>query len=165
MQVTFKGTPTETIGRLPNIGQKAPDFSLVKSDLSPISLQDFSGKTCLLNVFISLDTPVCALSVIKFNQEASKIPNCKILCVSMDLPFALSRFCATNGIENLEAASAFRNPDFGKNYGLTIASGPLSSLLARAIIIINAKGEITYTELVPEITQEPNYDAALKALK
>lgn len=164
MKLTFKGNPTETISALPAIGSKASDFSLVDKDLSTLSLKDFKDKKLLLNIFVSLDTPVCATSVIRFNQEAAKHSDCKILCVSMDLPFALARFCGANNIQNVTAASAFRDSDFGKNYGLTISTLPLKGLLARAVIIINQKGEIAYTELVPEITHEPNYQAALKAL-
>lgn len=164
MKITLKGNPAETIGNLPAVGAKAADFTLVKTDFSELSLKDLAGEKILLNIFPSLDTPVCALSVIRFNQEAAKHSDYKILCISEDLPFALERFCGGNGIKNVIALSAFRNPNFGKDYGLTIASLPLKGLLARTVIIINAKGEITYTELVPEITQEPNYEAALKAL-
>lgn len=164
MKITFKGNPIETVGDLPKIGSKAANFSLTKIDLGNLNLKDFAGKKLLLNVFLSLDTPVCALSVVKFNQEAAKHPNSQIVCVSMDLPFALERFCGAHDIENVIAASAFRSPDFGKNYGLTITTEPLSGLLARAIIIINKNAEIIYSELVPEITQEPNYEAALEAL-
>lgn len=165
MKITFKGTSVETLGSFPKVGSKAPDFSLVKTDLSSISLKDLSGKNILLNIFVSLDTPVCATSIVKFNQEADKFPNTSILCVSMDLPFAADRFCAIKGLKNVIPVSAFRNPEFGKNYGLTIMDGPLTSLLARAVVVINPKGEITYTEIVPEITQEPNYEAAKQALQ
>lgn len=164
MKITFKGNPTETIGTLPTLHSKAADFNLAKTDLSNLTLKDLAGQKILLNVFVSLDTPVCAQSVFKFNQEAAKQSDCQILCLSMDLPFALERFCGANNIKNIIAVSAFRDPDFGKNYGLTIVNGPLKGLLARAIIIINQKGEVIYTELVPEITQEPNYEAALKTL-
>lgn len=165
MKITFKGNPVETSGPLPKVGSKATDFTLTKTDFNSLTLKSLAGKKILLNVFVSLDTPVCALSVTKFNQEAAKHPDCQIVCVSMDLPFALERFCGANNIKNIEAVSAFRSPDFGKSYGLTIASGPLSELLARAVIIINKNGEIVYSELVPEITHEPDYEAALKALK
>jgi len=164
MKVTFKGNPTETVGNLPEIGSKAPDFTLVKTDFNSISLKDYQGKSVLLNVFVSLDTSICAASVEKFNQEAAKHPNCSILCISMDLPFAHDRFCSVKNIQNVTPLSAFRNPEFGKNYGLTIASGPLTGLLARAIIIINSEGKVAYTEIVPEIAQEPNYEAALKKI-
>lgn len=158
MQITFKGSPVQTIGELPQVGTKAPDFSLVKTDLSTLSLKDLAGKNVLLNIFISLDTPVCAESVAKFNQKANQLPNTVVLCVSMDLPFAHARFCSSKGLENVTPVSAFRNPEFGRNYGLTIKEGPLAQLLARAVVLINPKGEIAYTELVSEITHEPNYE-------
>ncbi len=164
MQITFKGDPIHTIGELPAVGSQAKDFILTKPNLTPVKLNDFVGKNLILNVFVSVDTPVCALSVTKFNQEASKLKNISVLCVSMDLPFALDRFCGAKDIRNVIAASSFRHPEFGKNYGLTIIDGPLSQLLSRAIIIIGSNNKIMYTEQVPEITIEPNYDAALKAL-
>jgi thiol peroxidase len=119
----------------------------------------------LLNIFVSLDTPVCAESVTRFNQEANQLPNTVILCVSMDLPFAHERFCNSKGLKNVIPASAFRNPEFGKDYGPTIQEGPLAHLLARAVLVINSKGEIVYTELVPEITHEPNYEAVKRVLQ
>lgn len=164
MNITLKGNTVHTSGNLPSVGSKAPDFTLVKTDLSSVSLKDFAGKTLLLNIFISLDTSACATSVVKFNQEAAKHPNCEILCISMDLPFAQERFCGAKDLKNVIPLSAFRSPDFGKNYGLSIVDGPLASLLARAIVIINPEGNITYTELVPEITHEPNYEAALQKI-
>ncbi|MCB2183718.1 MAG: thiol peroxidase [Desulfobulbaceae bacterium] len=164
-QVTLQGNPAETIGDLPAVGSTAPSFSLTKTDLSDCTLQDFSGKTIVLNIFPSIDTPVCAASVRRFNQEASSLDNTVVLCVSADLPFAHQRFCEGEGLEKVIPLSVFRSPDFGKNYGVTITSGPLTGLLCRAIVIMNTANEVIYTELIPEITQEPDYDKALAALK
>lgn len=163
MQVTFQGKPVNTVGALPSVGSNAPELTLVKTDLSLIHLKDLKGQNVILNIFISIDTSVCALSVRKFNEEAAKLPNTTILCVSMDLPFAHKRFCAAEHLEKVIPVSAFRNPEFGKNYGVTISEGPLSQLLSRAIVIIDPKGKILYTEQVAEITDEPNYQAALDA--
>jgi thiol peroxidase len=162
-QITFKGTPINTIGDLPVKGSTAPDFTLVKQDLSETSLADYKGKTLVLNIFPSIDTGVCATSVRKFNEKAAGLTNTVVLCVSMDLPFAQSRFCGAEGIQNVITASAFRS-NFGDHYGVTIADGPLTGLLSRAVVVIDA-GKVIYTEQVPEIAQEPDYDAALAALK
>jgi thiol peroxidase len=162
-QVTFKGSPVQTAGELPGIGTPAPDFTLVKQDLSETTLADYTGKKLVLNIFPSIDTPVCALSVKAFNQKAASLENTAVLCVSVDLPFAQARFCGAEGIENVETASAFR-ANFGDHYGVTIADGPLTGLLARAVIVIDESGKVIYSELVPEIAQEPDYDAALAAL-
>lgn len=164
MEITFKGEKIHTIGKLPTLQSRAPDFTLVKTDLSNISLVNIPTKKIVLNIFISLDTPVCALSVKKFNKEAASHPDTFILNVSMDLPFALQRFCAVENIHNAIAASAFKSPEFGKDYGLTITDGPLSGLLSRAVVIIDGDRNIRYTEQVPEITKEPDYTAALKSL-
>lgn len=164
-QITLKGTPIQTSGTLPQIGLKAPDFTLTQTDLSERALQDFSGKTVLLNIFPSLDTSVCAQSVKTFNQIVTTYADVIVLCISADLPFAHKRFCETDNIKNVISLSCFRHPEFGKNYGLTITSGPLNGLLSRAIVLINAEGKITYTEQVPEIAQEPNYEKALAAVK
>ena len=163
-KITFKGTPISTIGDLPVKGSAAPDFALVKQDLSETVLADYKGKRLVLNIFPSIDTGVCAMSVRKFNEKAAALKNTVVLCVSMDLPFAQSRFCGAEGIKNAVTASAFRSA-FGDHYGVTIADGPLAGLLARAVVVINEAGKVIYTEQVPEIAQEPNYDAALAALK
>lgn len=164
MEITFKGSSLNTMGDVPKIGANAPEFTLVKTDLNPTTLDDYPNQYVLMNVFLSIDTSVCAESVIRFNQSAANHPNTSILCVSMDLPFSLQRFCTGKNLDNVIAVSAFRNPEFGKNYGLTIKNGSLEHLLARAVIIINPKKEIIYSELVQEITHEPNYEAALKKL-
>ncbi len=164
--VTLHGDTIHTTERtLPAPGTKAAAFTLVKSDLSEISLADLAGKKVLLNIFPSLDTPVCATSIRRFNQEAASVANTAILCISMDLPFAGARFCTTEGIEKVHTASAFRSPEFGENYGVLLVDGPLRGLFARAVLILDETGTVTYAELVPEITQEPDYEAALKALK
>jgi len=163
-QITFKGTPIRTIGELPAKGSVATDFVLVKQDLSETVLADYKGKRLVLNIFPSIDTGVCATSVRKFNEKAAALENTVVLFVSMDLPFAQSRFCGAEGIKNVVTASAFRSA-FGDHYGVTIAEGPLTGLLSRAVIVIGESGKVLYTEQVPELAQEPNYDAALAALK
>lgn len=164
MDITFKGSSVHTVGSLPPLNTKAPHFTLVKTDLSPITLIDLKGKNIILNIFISLDTAVCAASVRKFNEEAATLPNTQVLCVSMDLPFAQQRFCALEGIENVMAVSAFRHAEFGNAYGVTIVDGPLKGLLSRAIVIIDSNQTVIYREQVKEITHEPNYTDALKTL-
>lgn len=164
--ITFKNEiKVNVAGELPAAGTTAPDFTLVKGDLSEITLKELAGKKVLLNIFPSIDTGVCAASVRKFNKEAAALSNTIVLAVSVDLPFAAGRFCAAEGIENVVTASAFRNPEFAKAYGLLMADGPLKGLLARSVVVINAEGKVVYNELVPEVTQEPNYEAALAALK
>ncbi|MDP3446307.1 MAG: thiol peroxidase [Ignavibacteria bacterium] len=163
--ITLKGNPIQTIGNLPENGNQAPDFKVIKSDLSPLSLADLKGKKVVLNIFPSLDTDVCATSVRKFNAEAGKLDNTVVVCVSKDLPFAHKRFCSTEGLDNVVSASDFRDGNFGNSYGLTIANGPLEGLHSRAVVVLDEIGKITYSEQVPEIVQEPNYEAALKALK
>jgi len=163
-QITFKGNPTNTVGDLPQVGSPAPDFKLTKSDLTDITLKDLRGKRVVLNIFPSIDTPVCAASVRKFNAEADKLANTIILCVSEDLPFAHSRFCAAEGLKKVVTASDFRTREFGKKYGVEITNGPLAGLLARAVVVLDETGEVFYTEQVPEITREPNYANALKLL-
>lgn len=160
-QITLRGTPINTVGDLPAVGSPAPAFSLTGSDLGTVSKDQFSGKPLVLNIFPSIDTPVCAASVRKFNEQASA-GGLTVVCVSKDLPFALSRFCGAEGIENVSSASAFRD-SFGEDYGLTIVDGPMAGLLARAVVVVGADGKVAYTELVPEIAQEPDYDAALAA--
>jgi thioredoxin-dependent peroxiredoxin len=161
-QITLRGNAINTVGELPAVGSPAPDFNLTGGDLSPVSSQQFSGKPLVLNIFPSVDTPVCATSVRKFNERAAG-SGVSVVCVSKDLPFALSRFCGAEGIENVKTASAFRD-SFGEDYGVTVTDGPMAGLLARAIVVIGADGKVTYTELVPEIAQEPDYDAALAAV-
>lgn len=163
-RTAFKGSPVNTIGELPKNNSKAIDFVLVEGDLSEITLDDFKGKNVILNIFPSLDTGVCAASVRKFNQEASKLSNTVILAVSADLPFASGRFCTTEGIENVVPVSVFRNPEFAQKYGVLMIDGPLKGLLARAVVVINPEGNISHTELVSEITQEPNYKAAISSI-
>jgi thiol peroxidase len=163
-QITFKGGPIKTYGDLPVKNSIAPDFTLVKQDLSDTTLADYKGKQLVLNIFPSLDTGVCAMSVRKFNEKAAALKNTVVLCISMDLPFAQSRFCGAEGIKNVVTASAFRSA-FGEHYGVTIADGPLAGLLSRAVVVINESGKVIYTEQVPEIAQEPDYEAALAVLK
>ena len=164
-QVTLKGNPFNTLGELPKVGDVAPAFTLTRTDLSEVTLQDFKGQRVVLNIFPSLDTPTCATSVRTFNSRASQAANTVVLCVSADLPFAAGRFCTTEGLEKVVPASVFRNPGFGKAYGVALVDGPLRGLLARSIVVFDEHGKVLHTELVPEIAQEPNYDAALKALK
>jgi len=160
--VTFKGTPIQLAGSFPAVGNAAPAFKLVAGDLSDKQLADFKGKTKILNIVPSLDTPVCAISARKFNESVSNCENVLLLNISADLPFAQGRFCETNALRNIVTLSTFRSPSFGTDYGVKIADGPLAGLMARAVIVIDATNTVTYTELVPEIAQEPNYDAALK---
>ncbi len=163
-KITFKGNEIETVGSLPEIGAAAPEFTLVKTDLSQVSLKDYRGKKVILNIFPSIDTDVCAASTRRFNSEAGNHANSVVLCVSADLPFAHNRFCEAEGLKNVIPLSVFRSADFGKNYGQTITSGPLTGLLARAVVVVNPGGKVKYTEQVAEIGQEPNYEAALKSL-
>lgn len=164
-KITFKGNPVATSGELPKVGSQAPAFSLTKNDLSPVANKDLAGKNVVLNVFPSIDTGVCATSVRSFNQKAAGLPNTVVLCVSKDLPFAMKRFCGAEGIERVTTASAFRGPDFGKDYGVTMTDGPLAGLFARAIVVLDAKGKVVHTELVPEIAQEPDYQRAIAAVR
>jgi len=162
--ITLQGNPVSTIGELPATGSSAPAFSGVKTDLSECALAELAGKKVVLNIFPSIDTGVCAASTRRFNQEAGALDNTVVVCISADLPFALGRFCGAEGLEDVVPVSIFRNPGFGKDYGVTIADGPLAGLLSRAVVVIDESGNVAYTEQVPEITQEPNYDAALAAL-
>lgn len=161
--VTLKGNPVETSGELPERGSKAPSFTLVKTDLSELKLADLEGKKVLLNIFPSIDTGTCAMSVRAFNEKAGSMDNTVVLCVSRDLPFALNRFCGAENIENVVPVSAFRS-DFGEDYGLTFKTGPLTGLLSRCVIIVDENGKVSYTQQVGEISEEPDYDAALNAL-
>ncbi|MGZ4513562.1 MAG: thiol peroxidase [Mycobacterium sp.] len=160
-QITLRGNPINTVGELPAVGSPAPAFSLTGGDLGPVSSDQLGGKAVVLNIFPSVDTPVCATSVRTFNERAAA-SGATVVCVSKDLPFAFARFCGAEGIDNVKTASAFRG-SFGEDYGVTINDGPMAGLLARAIVVVGADGKVAYTELVPEIAQEPDYDAALAA--
>lgn len=162
--ITLKGNEIHTIGTLPKVNTQAPDFSLIASDLSVKKLSDFAGKNIILNIFPSIDTGTCATSVRTFNKKTSALKNTVVLCISRDLPFAQSRFCGAEGIENVVLLSDFATGDFGKNYGLEIATGPLAHLHSRAIVILDEKGVVKYTEQVSEIVDEPNYEAALNVM-
>lgn len=164
-KLKLQGNPINTNAALPRLGSKAKDFALTASNLQDHSLSDYKGQKILLNIFPSIDTGVCATSVRKFNAEAAKLKNTVVLGVSRDLPFALARFCGAEGIDKVITLSELRNRDFGKAYGLEIVDGPMAGLLARAVIIIDADGKIIYRQLVEDIVQEPDYKAALKALK
>lgn len=163
-QITLKGNSINTCGNLPKVGEQAPDFVLVKGDLSEGKLSDYKGKYAILNIFPSLDTGVCAASVRKFNQEVTKKDNTAVLAISADLPFAAGRFCSAEGIQNVVSMSTFRDSEFGKKYGVEMVDGPLKGLMARAVVVVNPEGKVSYEELVPEITQEPNYDAAINSI-
>lgn len=162
--VTLKGNPVAISGELPQAGSEAKNFQLVAQDLTEKSLSDYQGQNKILNIFPSVDTGVCAASVRKFNQVASELNNTVVLCISKDLPFAQKRFCGAEGIENVQTLSAFRS-SFATDYGIQLQESGLKGLCARAIVVLDENNNVTYSELVPEITQEPNYDAALAALK
>ena len=161
--VTFQGNAVTTVGELPEVGQPAPGFTLVKADLGEVTLEELSGKRVILNIFPSIDTGTCATSVRKFNEEASKLENTQVICVSADLPFAAGRFCGAEGIENVITGSTFRS-SFGEDYGVTFSSAPLTGLLSRSVVVIDAVGSVLYTEQVAETTEEPNYEAAIAVL-
>lgn len=163
--VYFKGTPCHTFGNIPVAGDKAPCYHLVDINLKEIQCMDFKDKRVVLNVFPSLDTDVCAMSVRRFNQEAAAIKDTVIICVSMDLPFAQKRFCAANNIENVIVTSAFRSPMFSQKYGLQLVDGPLAGLLTRAVLVLDKDRTVLYSQLVEEITHEPDYDATMSVLK
>ncbi|WP_298895222.1 thiol peroxidase [uncultured Psychroserpens sp.] len=163
--VTLGGDTVHTSGTLPNVGSKAPDFKLTATDLSSKSLNDYAGHKLVLNVFPSVDTGTCAQSIREFNKEASNLDNTKVLCISKDLPFAMARFCGAEGLDNVVSLSDFRTGDFGKSYGLDFTDGAFEALLSRCVIVVDSQGTVTYTEQVPEIADEPNYKAALEALK
>jgi thiol peroxidase len=162
--VMFKGKPTELAGTLPTLGSQAPDFTLTAADLSEVNLASFTGKKVVLNIFPSVDTPVCAASVRHFNEAASSHPDTVVLCISADLPFAQARFCSAEGLKHVKALSTFHSPRFSQDYGVKIDSGPLAGLNARAVIVLDPEGKVKYTELVPEVSNEPDYDKALAAL-
>lgn len=162
--ITLGGNPINTIGELPKVGTKAPEFQLVKNDLSIADLSNYKGSKVILNIFPSIDTGTCATSVRTFNAKASSLENTKVLCISRDLPFAQKRFCGAEGLENVINLSDFKNGTFGKDYGLEIIDGPLAGLHSRAIVVIDENGTVKYTEQVSEIANEPNYEEALAAL-
>ncbi|GAB1348931.1 thiol peroxidase [Ignavibacteriales bacterium] len=164
-EITLKGNKINTIGFLPEVGTEVPDFSLVNTSLAEVTLADYKGKKLVLNIFPSLDTGICAASIRRFNAEASKFENTEVLCISMDLPFAHSRFCTTDGLDKVSGLSGFRNSSFGEDYGVTIVEGGFSGLYSRAVVVVNEEGKVIYKEQVPEIAQEPNYEAAIAALK
>ena len=163
-QTALKGNPVNLAGDLPTVGSQAPDFKLVAGDLSDKTLADFAGKTILMNIVPSLDTAVCATSTRKFNESFTGRDDAVCLVISADLPFASGRFCSTEGLENVHTLSMMRSRNFGKDYGVLMEDGPLAGITARAVVVADAAGKVLYTELVPEITQEPDYDAAMAAL-
>lgn len=163
--VTLGGTPVETAGNLPNVGSKAPNFKLTDTELKDKTNSDFEGHRLVLNVFPSVDTGTCAQSIRTFNEKASGLENTKVLCISKDLPFAMARFCGAEGIENVESFSDYKTGQFGNDYGLTFTTGAFESLLSRCIVVIDTDGTVLHTEQVNEIADEPNYEAALEALK
>ncbi len=162
--VTLKGNEVHTLGNLPENGSQAPNFTLVKNDFSTATLADYKGQKIVLNIFPSLETSTCAQSVRQFNKEAAELENTSILCTSKDLPFAQSRFCGAEGIDKVETLSNFRDGNFGKAYQVEFTDGPSQGLLSRCVVVLNENGEVMYTEQVQEISEEPNYKAALEAL-
>jgi len=164
-QITLKGNAIQTIGELPAKGTSAPDFELIKNDLSKVSLKDFTGSRLVLNIFPSLDTGTCAASVRQFNKLAADLENTKVLCISRDLPFAQARFCGTEGIANAITVSDFATGKFGKDYKLEISTGPLANLHSRSVVVLDENHKVIYNQQVPEIVDEPNYEAALASLK
>jgi thioredoxin-dependent peroxiredoxin len=163
--VTLGGNPINVEGKFPKPGEKAPDFSLVDKDLKDVSLKDYAGKRKVLNIVPSLDTPTCAQSTRVFNKRASEAKNTVVLVISADLPFAMSRFCAAEGLNNVVTLSTMRGAEFKRNYGVDIASGPIAGVTARAVVVLDESDKVIHAQLVPEIKDEPDYDAALAALK
>lgn len=161
----FKETPVNTSGNIPAAGETAPAFTLTGADLADVNLTDYKGKKLILNIFPSIDTGVCATSVRTFNQKAASLENTVVLCISRDLPFAQSRFCGAEGIENVVSLSEMKDRDFGAAYGIDLIDSPLKGLLARGVVVVDEQGKVLYSELVPEITQEPDYEKALAALR
>ena len=161
--ITFRGTPANTVGNLPAVGAAAPAFTLTAADLSDKTLDDFAGKRKVLNIFPSIDTGVCATSVRQFNQRAAALDNAVVLCIAVDLPFAMARFCGAEGIDNVVTLSSFRS-SFAQDYGVAIADSPLRGLTARSVLVLDENNRVIYAQLVPEIKNEPDYDAALAAL-
>jgi len=163
-RITLGGNPIDTVGDLPAVGTVAPDYSLAAADLSTLTSADLAGQRVVLNIFPSVNTGVCATSVRHFNELASGLDNTTVLCVSADLPFAAAQFCGAEGLENVKTGSVFRSPAFGEAYGVTILDGAFAGLLARAVVVVDTGGKVLYNQLVPEIGQEPDYDAAIAAL-
>ncbi len=163
--ITFKGNPVNTCGHLPATGSQAPDATLTGGDLSAVSISNLAGSKVVLNIFPSVDTGVCAASVRKFNESAAALDNTKIVCISRDLPFAQGRFCGAEGIKNVTMLSEMRDSAFSDAYGVKMVDGPLAGLLARAVVVLDASGKVVHSQLVPEITQEPDYTAALASLQ
>lgn len=159
----FQGTPVQTIGDLPAVGSQAPAFTLTDTGLADVTSESLAGRRVVLNIFPSVDTGVCAASVRRFNELAAGLENTTVVCVSADLPFAMGRFCGAEGIDNVVAGSVFRS-DFGSDYGVTQIDGPLAGLLARSVVVLDESGKVAYTQVVPEITTEPDYDAAIAVL-
>ena len=162
--VTLKGNEIHTLGNLPAIGGSAPDFKLTMTDLSSSSLSEYEGRRLVLNIFPSIDTGTCAASVRQFNEEAAELENTVVLCISKDLPFAQTRFCGAEGIENVVMLSDYKDGGFGKAYQVELTDGPLQGLLSRSVVVVNENGKVVYTEQVAETVDEPNYKAALEAL-
>jgi thiol peroxidase len=164
-QVTRRGEPVQISGELPKVGTAAPELKLVGDGLADVTLADFAGKRKVLNIFPSVDTPTCATSVRKFNAQANELANTVILCISADLPFAQARFCGAEGLENVKNLSTMRNPEFMQNYGVAIADGPMVGLTTRAVVVLDEANNVLHSELVAEVSQEPDYEAALAVLK
>jgi thioredoxin-dependent peroxiredoxin len=164
-QTAFNRSVVQLSGDLPRVGETAPDFTLTGKDLADIRLRDYAGKIVVLNIFPSIDTPVCAMTVRKFNSEIGEHDNAVVICVSADLPFAHARFCGAEGLDHVVSASTFRSPEFGDAYGVRITDGPLAGLMARAVVVIDGQGKVVYTELVEEIAEEPDYETALACLE
>ncbi len=164
-EISLQGNPINTVGQLPKVGTQAPDFKLVAKDLSEKTLSDYKGKKLVLNIFPSLDTGTCAASVRRFNAEAAKMDNTVVLCISKDLPFAQARFCGAEGLDNVETLSDFRYGTFSQDYEVGIVNGPLAALMSRAVVVVDEQGKVIYTEQVPEIVNEPNYEKAIESLK
>ena len=162
--ISLRGNPVKVDGDLPRAGGVAPDFKLTNADMADVSLKDFAGKRKVLNIVPSLDTPTCATSTRKFNESAGALKNTAVLVVSADLPFAAKRFCSVEGLQNVGQLSTFRHPEFLKSWGVLMADGPLAGLTARAVVVLDENDKVLHSELVPEIAQEPNYEAALRAL-
>lgn len=163
-EITFKQNPVNTSGNIPAAGEAAPDFSLTGADLGDVTLSSYTGKKLVLNIFPSIDTGVCATSVRKFNEKASSLENTAVLCISRDLPFAQSRFCGAEGLSDVVTLSEMKDREFGAAYGMEMVDGPLKGLLARGVVVVDENGKVVYSELVPEIAQEPDYEKALGAL-
>lgn len=163
--ITFKGNPVETAGKLPTVGTQAPGFALTGKDLKDVTLDQFRGKNVILNIFPSIDTGVCAASTRHFNKSASALANTSVLCISKDLPFAFNRFCGAEGLDQVVTLSQFKDQQFSQAYGVDMLDGPLAGLMSRAVVVINPQGQVVYTEQVPEIAQEPDYDRALAAVQ